>query len=75
MMGTNDLVDLIGSNETRSQFPGVLLEGQIPCREPDLLTWLIDRGWNMVVIGLFLSLLGGMQKGRTDLAPHSSAMK
>lgn len=69
-MGANDLVDLIGSNETRSQFPG----GKIPCREPDILAWLIDRGWNIVMVDLFLKLLGGMQKGRTDLSPHTSEM-
>lgn len=71
MMGTNDLVDLIGSNESKSQFSVVLLSGKIPCREPDLLAWW---GWDMVVVGVYLRLLGGMQKGRTDMSPHTSAM-
>lgn len=44
------------SHKTRGEFLGVNLEREIPIGEPDPLARYIEWGWNMVMVGLPLSL-------------------
>lgn len=58
------------TNEAWSQLPRLHPKWEVLRGHPDLLAWLIGRGWSPVPIGLPLRTLGGPQECSADLPPH-----
>ncbi|XP_023805422.1 NLR family CARD domain-containing protein 3-like [Oryzias latipes] len=68
--GVDYPVDGVGSNITRSQFGGGRLNGDVPRREPNPLTWTVGGSYHPVVIGDLANALLGAEESRAGLVPN-----